>query len=62
MSEGDLTFEEWQIKARSIRVLDGLTIDDMPDAPEWDAWNAGEDPEEFALGIFAENGYAEDGT
>ncbi len=51
-----MTFKEWQAEVRTFEVQ-GLTIDDLPDSPEHDAFSAGEDPLTFAREVFEENGF-----
>jgi hypothetical protein len=57
-----LTFDQWLARAnKEIERLVGLSLDDLPDRMTWDAWDAGENPAEFAREALADEGYEFEG-
>jgi hypothetical protein len=45
-----LTLEQWTARAdETVQDTIGLRLDDLADQPTWDAWQAGDEPESWAL-------------
>ena len=54
-NQDGFTFEFWKSRVDNAisDATGGLSLDDLPDQDEWDAWNSGRDPIEFAKEVIA---------
>lgn len=58
LNSDGMTYDNWLKRVNAI--LDeetGMTLDDFADRNTWDAWNAGEDPDEYADTVLEEEGF-----
>lgn len=57
-NEEGRTFDDWEHEANAACIqLSGLSIHDLPDGPSYDAWEACESPEEYAIELLAAEGF-----
>ena len=60
-NDNDLTYEQWFATADRLCVEGyGLSINDLPDGPSWDAWEDGEDPASYLAELLANEGVIEE--
>lgn len=58
LNENGITFPAWYAIVDSVVLeIAGLGIEDLPDGPSYDAWEAGGDPREYAIERLAEDGF-----
>jgi hypothetical protein len=57
-TKGRVDFANWLKRANQIcENMVGLSLDDLPDGPSWDSWDAGVEADIYVTEILSDNGY-----